>query len=523
MSISLVTLLLIQGVWIRNALILSEANFKSDVSEAANAFVLQLEKNEINAQFQTLNRRAVILEMIDSLNRSLEYLQIQNPDVRFEENMRDILASISSEEGLIVHEPSAAAAPEDSVVSEDFEEVATSSNVQKNLEAQKQSVENLRRIYRQLRNERDGYLHRSRLVDELLQEIIGVQRAQPFVRRVDPYSIDSLLQKQLVRKNIRTRCEWGVFSTAQNRLIVQKTGRYRSELLKSEFIYRLFPADREVNANYLVLYFPDGKQAIFSRVSALLVLSLILIASIVSVYAYTLYKMFQNRKLSEIKTDFINNITHEIKTPISTIALVCEALEDPDIEKNEENLNRFTGLIKHENERLKTLSKHIIEISKLERGQLLMNKAHIHVHEAIETAIQNMDFQVKHKNGKILKSFNATNDVVNGDFIHIVNVFSNLIDNANKYCITAPIIEISTKNTSKGGIEIQIKDNGIGIPKSNLKKVFATLYRIPTGNIHDVKGFGLGLSYVKQVITKHQGHIQVESQPKKGTTFTINL
>ena len=256
-------------------------------------------------------------------------------------------------------------------------------------------------------------------------------------------------------------------------------------------------------------------------VNALLILSLILVVSIVSVYAYTLYKMFQNRKLSEIKTDFINNITHEIKTPISTIALVCEALEDSDVEKNEETIKQFAGLIKKENERLKTLSDHIIEISKLERGQLLMNKIPMHIHDAINAAIQNMDYQIKHNNGKIMTAFNATNDLINGDFVHIVNVFTNLIDNANKYSNGFPIIEISTQNTPKG-IEIQVKDNGIGIPKNQLKKIFETLYRVPTGNIHSVKGFGLGLSYVNQVITKHKGEIFVESQPKKGSIFKIS-
>jgi len=256
-------------------------------------------------------------------------------------------------------------------------------------------------------------------------------------------------------------------------------------------------------------------------VSALLVLSLILVASIVSIYAYTLYKMFQNRKLSEIKTDFINNITHEIKTPISTISLVCEALEDQDIKKTDENLKHFTHLIKQENERLKALSEHIIEISKLERGQLLMNKAPMHIHEALETAIQNMDYQIKHKNGQIITSFNAENDVIDGDFVHVANVFRNLIDNANKYCNIAPIIEISTRNTAKA-IEIQFKDNGIGMAKFQLKKIFETLYRIPTGNIHNVKGYGLGLNYAKQVITMHKGEIFVESQPQKGSVFTIS-
>jgi two-component system phosphate regulon sensor histidine kinase PhoR len=510
MSISLVTLLFIQGVWIRNAFKLSEVNFKSDVSEAANAFILQLEKNEISTQFKTQRRRSDVLNTIDSLNQSIENLRIQNPDVRFEENVRDILTTINNEKGLIIQQDTA-----------NFEHSEISEISPQISRRQEQSVRNIRRIYRQLSADRDNLLHKSRLVDQLLQEVVGFQDTRPFVSRVNPYSIDSLLQQHLQKKNIQTRCEWGIFSVSQNRLIVQKTGRYRDELLKSPFIYKLFPSDQEQHAHYLILYFPDVKQVIFSRVFALLVLSLILIASIVSVYAYTLYKMFQNRKLSEIKTDFINNITHEIKTPISTISLVCEALEDSDVEKNEENLKQFTDLIKKENERLKALSKHIIETSKLERGQLLMDKKPMHIHEAIETAIQNMDYQVKHNNGKIMTSFNAANDVINGDFVHIVNVFDNLIDNANKYCNTTPIIEISTKNTNKG-IEIQFKDNGIGIPKNQLKKIFETLYRIPTGNIHDVKGFGLGLSYAKQVIAMHRGEIQVESQSKKGTVFTIS-
>jgi two-component system phosphate regulon sensor histidine kinase PhoR len=510
MSISLITLLFIQGVWVRNAFKLSEVNFRSDVSEAADAFILQLEKNEISTQFKTQRRRANVLNMIDSLNQSIENLRIQNPDVRFEENVQDILTAISHERGLIIQK--------DTTISENTEEILEQRPLTK---TQEQSVRNIRRIYRQLSNERDNLLRKSRLVDELLQEVVSFQDTRPFVSRVNPYSIDSLLFQQLQKKNIETRCEWGVFSASQNRLIVQKTGRYHNELLKSEFIYKLFPSDNSPNSYFLILYFPDVGQVIFSRVFALLVLSLILIASIVSVYAYTLYKMFQNRKLSEIKTDFINNISHEIRTPISTIALVCEALEDSDVEKNEENLNRFTSLIKQENERLKTLSKHIIEISKLERGQLLLNKAPMHIHEAIETAIQNMNFQIEHNNGKIITSLNAVNDVINGDFVHIVNVFTNLIDNANKYSNTTPIIEISTKNTQKG-IEIQFKDNGIGISKTQLKKIFETLYRIPTGNVHDVKGFGIGLSYVKQVIAKHKGDIFVESQPKKGTIFTIS-
>jgi two-component system phosphate regulon sensor histidine kinase PhoR len=472
---------------------------------------LQLEKDEINIQFKTHNRRTTILNTIDSLNRSIEKLQIQNPDVRFEESMQDILASIHNETGLIIQE--------DTTTLENHEKISDSIVPKPN--TQQQSVRNIQRIYRQLKTERDNYLYKSRLIDELLQEVVGYQSIQPFVSRVNPYSIDSLLQKQLVKKNIHTRCEWGVFSTLHNKLIVQKTGRYRTELLRSKFTYKLFPSDKEQNTNYLVLYFPDIKQAIFSRVFALLVLSLILVASIVLVYAYTLQKMFQNRKLSEIKTDFINNMTHEIKTPISTIALVCEALEDPDVVKDEERLKHFTHLIKQENERLKTLSNYIIEISKLERGQLLMNKAPMHIHEAIEIAVQNMDYQVKHNNGKIIKSLNAANDVINGDYVHTVNAFTNLIDNANKYCNSAPTIEISTKNTAKG-IEIRFKDNGIGISKSHLKRIFETLYRIPTGNVHNVKGFGLGLSYVKQVIIKHQGQIRVESQPKTGTVFFIS-
>ncbi|MDR2906576.1 MAG: HAMP domain-containing histidine kinase [Bacteroidales bacterium] len=514
MSISLITLLLIQGIWIRNAFKLSEVNFNSEVSEAAEAFILQLEKNEINAQFKTQNRRKSILNRIDSLNVYMENLQIQNPDVRFEQNIQNILSSMDDETGLIIQQDSTAELQEE-------EEEKNPPVVVRNLREQKQSARNIQRIYSQLKEERDNYLHKSQLADELLKEVAGFQNSKPFVSRVNPYSIDSLLSRQFARKNIQTRCEWGVFSTLHNKLIVQKTGRYKSKLLDSKFTYKIFSSDNDQNAHYLVLYFPDIKHVIFSRVFALLMLSLILVASIVLVYAYALVKMFQNRKLSEIKTDFINNMTHEIKTPISTIALVCEALEDPDMEKSEANLTRFTNLIKQENERLKDLSKYIIEVSKLERGQLLMNKQPMHIHEAIEEAVQNMDFQVKHKNGRIITHLDAKNDLINGDLVHHVHAFSNLIDNANKYCNTTPIIEISTNDTPKG-IEIRFSDNGIGIPKSQIKKIFETLYRIPTGNVHAIKGFGLGLSYVKSVVTKHQGQIWAESKLKGGTIFIIS-
>jgi len=271
-----------------------------------------------------------------------------------------------------------------------------------------------------------------------------------------------------------------------------------------------------------MLYFPQEKRFLITQLWQTMSVSMFLIIVIILTFAYTLIAILKQKKISEMKNDFINNMTHEIKTPIATISLACEALGDKDIIKSEKVYNNYIHVINEENKRLGSLTERILQSAKLEKGQIILKKEELDVHEIITDAIKNIKLQVENRGGKIRTRFNATESILMADHDHITNVIFNLLDNAIKYTLNIPEIIISTEN-SYSGILISVKDNGTGISKSNQKKIFEKLYRIPTGNIHNVKGFGLGLSYVKAIVEQHEGKISIESELNKGTSFIIYL
>jgi len=215
-------------------------------------------------------------------------------------------------------------------------------------------------------------------------------------------------------------------------------------------------------------------------------------------------------------------MTHEFKTPISTISLACQALTDKDIMKSSSIYDTYLNIISEENNRLSGMAERILQSARLQKGEVVLKAEEINLHDVITDAIQKVSLQVEKKGGKITLEALAENPVIFADRVHITNISFNLLDNANKYTPWAPIILIKTKNISDG-IVISIKDNGVGISKSNQKKVFEKLFRVPTGNVHNVKGFGLGLSYVKTVVEKHLGKITLDSELKKGSTFSVYL
>lgn len=340
--------------------------------------------------------------------------------------------------------------------------------------------------------------------------------------RVSSNLIDSLLKIELEAAGLNTKYEFGVFSPKRNKLVLQKSGKYPKELLGSSFRYLLFPGEIFSPQNLLMVYFPNERQYLITRIWVLLVLSVFLILTIIFSFTYVVTTVFRQKKLSEIKNDFINNMTHEFKTPISTISLACQALGDKDVVKNQSVYATYVSIIDEENNRLSGMAERILQSARLQKGEIVLKPEFINLHDIIEDAIQKISLQVEKKGGKITKDFGASIPSIEADRVHITNIVFNLLDNANKYTPWAPIILISTRNISNG-ILISIKDNGVGINKSNQKKVFDKLYRVPTGNVHNVKGFGLGLSYVKTVVEKHNGKITLDSELKKGSTFSIYL
>ncbi|OGS69635.1 MAG: two-component sensor histidine kinase [Flavobacteria bacterium RIFCSPLOWO2_12_FULL_35_11] len=341
----------------------------------------------------------------------------------------------------------------------------------------------------------------------------------PVHRRVTNREISFRLANELKSKGIGTNFKYGIYS---NGLATQvKSGYFRKEVGKS-YMVPMF-ADAEGNSNYqLYVTFPEEKNYILASISKILALSVFFILIIILAFVSALYQLVKQKQISEIKTDFINNMTHEFKTPIATINLALDAIKNPKVIGDQEKVMRYVQMIREENKRMNAQVENVLRISKLEKNQLDVSKEKVDVHDLIEEAVTHVDLLVKDKGGYIKMKLNAASTEILGNHFHFTNVLVNILDNAIKYSEGAPKIDISTENTAKE-IVIKVKDQGIGMIKTVQKNVFKKFYREERGNIHNVKGHGLGLAYVKKIVEIHQGEVYVESEKGIGSTFTIKL
>nr|NQU91322.1 HAMP domain-containing histidine kinase [Bacteroidota bacterium] len=326
----------------------------------------------------------------------------------------------------------------------------------------------------------------------------------------------------LKKRGIKTKFEYGVYSTFRSKMIIEKTGEYQNELLKKGFVFTLYPNEFSSKPDYLMIYFPFEIRFLLKQMASIIFISLILIVILMMLFIYVIKVIVWQRRLSEMKNDFINNMTHEIKTPISTISLACEALAESEIRENRFLSDNYLNVINDENKRLGGIAEKILQTASIEQVEFELKKEKLDVHEVIDNVINNMGIQIEVKDGKVIHDFKADRSIVVADQMHLANVISNMLDNANKYAPRRPEIKITTENYADG-VKISFEDNGMGISKENQKKIFDKLYRIPTGNIHNVKGFGLGLSYVKAIVDLHHGKVVVDSELKKGSVFSIYL
>ena len=280
----------------------------------------------------------------------------------------------------------------------------------------------------------------------------------------------------------------------------------------------------EINSqkNILTLYVKGLKKSILKSIYHIFIISLILILIILGAFIVSIKIINSQKRTTQIKTDFINNMTHELKTPIATIGLACEALVDTRIELDTSKQKTFLKTIQNENERLGKLVENVLENSLSEKGTPQLKLEIFNLEDIINRAIKSIEISFSKQNGTISTDFMAQNILIEADKLHITNLIYNLLDNSLKYTHKVPQVSISTRDII-GGIIIRIKDNGIGIAKDNHNQIFEKLFRVPTGNVHNVKGFGLGLSYVKSIIDLHNGSIKVESKLGEGSTFLINL
>jgi two-component system phosphate regulon sensor histidine kinase PhoR len=283
-------------------------------------------------------------------------------------------------------------------------------------------------------------------------------------------------------------------------------------------------AGENLTADEVIILVIPIKKLVFRDLQPHIIAGILFTLVIVSAFGLTVYTMIRQKKLNVIKNDFINNMTHEFKTPISTISLAVDALKNPKVISNPEKLMYFSGIIKEENQRMNRQVETILKSALMDRQEIQLNKKPLNVHKIIEDVADNFALRLQEKGGDMEIHLNAENDLIDGDEVHISNLVNNLLDNAVKYAKdnVPPHITLTTSSTSKKFIMV-IEDNGIGMSRETVKRIFEKFYRAHTGNIHNVKGFGLGLSYVKTVIEAHDGNIKPESTLGKGSTFTIEF
>ncbi len=365
-------------------------------------------------------------------------------------------------------------------------------------------------------------IRKSFMANELLNEMATDGYPLDLKKVLDKQLLDSLLVSELNIEGISIQYVYGVYSTSKNKMILENSDQHKANLLMNSFVFTLYPSEINNQPDYLMICFPYEIRFLLKQMASIIFISLILIIIIMMIFIYVIRVIVWQRRLSKMKNDFINNMTHEIKTPISTISLACEALNEEEIKKNPLLSENYLNVINDENKRLGGIAEKILQAATIETGEFKLKKDKINIHQIIDHVINTIGIHVEVKDGRIIKNYMAERPVIYADRMHFTSIISNLIDNANKYSPRKPEIKITTKNVDDG-VLIAIQDNGIGINKENQKKIFDKLYRIPTGNIHNVKGFGLGLSYVKALVEWHNGKVSIESDLKKGSNFTVFL
>ncbi len=337
--------------------------------------------------------------------------------------------------------------------------------------------------------------------------------------RVSNEKLQLLLKKELKQADVETPFEFGVFSNGMATKIKSENFKFDKNEAFSTAVF----ADNEGKSKYqLLISFPEKKKFLFSELVTITILSIVFTLIIIIAYASALNQVLKQRQISEIKTDFINNMTHEFKTPIATINLALDAIKNPKVIDDLEKRTRYLQMIRDENKRMHAQVENVLRISKLEKRELDIEKENNNIHEIIQDAVEHVHLIIEDRNGKITEQLNATRTTVLLNDVHFTNVIVNILDNAIKYSTNEPEITISSENI-KDFIIIKIKDAGNGMSKIAQKRIFEKFYREHTGDLHNVKGHGLGLSYVKKIVEDHSGQISVESEKGRGSTFIIKL
>jgi len=522
MSLSLLGIIVAQFLWINQSIKVQREKFHVSAYEALDNTVKRLEK-EYNAQFiynsffPGIKRIKPQKKIVDSTRIVIQKAIKNNPSVNTYRFKQDTIIK-SNGTRIEAHVEIGPGSSEHQVwISADGPTIDLMELEEKMIHIE----DSISRIYDSV-NEGDNAL--IEIFNQMQYEI--KTRHNPLQNRLDLSNISKVINEEFKQNGIETNFEYGVFDQMTRQMSNYHSDGFNVDQAKenSPIAVNLFPRDifRGISPYELVVYFPDMATYLYKTQGWLLSLSTIFTIFILITFFLTIRMILNQKKVSQIKTDFINNMTHEFKTPIATISLATDSILSPAILKNESRIKSFLKIIKEENSRMNTHVERVLQMALIEKKDFSVVKTPKDVHELIIQAIESMQLLLNETGGTIKHDLNAELSIFKVDEVHFGNLFVNLLENALKYSENVPEVYISTQNLNNG-ILIKIKDKGIGMTKEQQNKIFDKFYRAAGGNVHNIKGFGLGLSYVKAVVDAHRGIISVKSKLNQETEFSIHL
>lgn len=459
------------------------------------------------------------------LNETLRYLEKDVNETERKAFKKDSVGTRSGHPDATVQQSHQyAAVGKDGTIYTSFELKTISSNPATKpkgmiLENDKGSISEASRSLQEIVKNR--YVYQKALLDEVVVSILYSASDKPLKERINFKLLDQDLKAELMNNGVNIGYHFTV--STQDGREVYRCPDYSDEGEEYTYTQILFRNDPVSKMGVVKLHFPDMNSYIYSSIR-FMIPSVIFTVVLLITFIFTIVTIFRSKRLSEIKNDFINNMTHELKTPIASISLAAQMMNDQSVTKSETMMKHLSGVVQDESKRLRFLVEKVLQMSMFDRKKAVFKKKHLDLNEMVENMANSFTLRVEHTGGKIYTEIEAVDSAIYVDEVHFQNALFNLMDNAVKYGKPEKPLNIYLRTWNDDThLCFSVRDTGIGIKKENLKKVFEKFYRVYTGNVHDVKGFGLGLAYVKKIIDLHSGTIKVESEVGKGTTFTIKL
>lgn len=524
MSVAVLGLFFLQFGWIKNVHKLTEQKFKKDVQNALTQTAIDLETYEM---IQLMNPELIDQGLVGSLDEYVKQHTGYVIEAQESISLRDTFIYVNGEktkyllvQGTLIDTATGLKA-QSRVLTVDLREIEQTNieNAVLGLDDDTNSFAiKWDEAFEKQINRKTYYLN------YLIERLFTTNPVEDISLRLNLPKLDSLLVQNLARNGIDTVFTYNILRDTSNLLkFDSKSRHYNPDLTESDHFVTLFPNDIIPSEYELLVNFPGQRFYLWKEMAGTLIASISLVLIVMFAFYFAVRTIFQQKQLSEIKNDFISNMTHELKTPISTISLACEAIRDPDLQNDKDTVAGFIEMIEKENKRLGKLVENVLQTALIDKGKLKLNKEHCDVSALLHQVVDSFQIRYRDKGGKIIID-KADQFYFELDKMHFANVIYNLLDNSLKYCETQPEVHVRLIS-EKSGFTLAFVDNGIGIKKEDQKKIFEKLYRVPTGDVHNVKGFGLGLSYVFSIVKLHNGNISLKSALGKGSTFiiTINL